>query len=82
MPELSYTIILEPAEEGGYNVSVPALPGCFTQGDTYDDAVEMAKDAIRMWVDALLEDGIPVPMEPSPAAVRITNVRIPSPVHP
>ncbi len=54
MPELSYTIILEPAEEGGYNVSVPALPGCFTQGDTYDDAVEMAKDAIRMWVEALV----------------------------
>ncbi len=53
MPMLSYTIVLEPAEEGGYNVSVPALPGCYTQGDTYEQAVAMAHDAIQLWIEEL-----------------------------
>jgi hypothetical protein len=35
MKTLTYTIHLEPAEEGGYTVTVPALPGCVTEGDTY-----------------------------------------------
>ena len=41
-----YTTIFEPAEEGGYVVSVPALPGCVTQGETFEEAQQMAKDAI------------------------------------
>jgi len=43
---MHFNIILEPAEEGGYNVIVPALDGCFTQGDTMEEALKNAKEAI------------------------------------
>jgi antitoxin HicB len=57
-----YTIILHPdTEEGGYTVTVPALPGCVTQGETLEEAITMAKDAIRLHIEALLADGEPVP---------------------
>jgi len=50
---MKLNIILEPAEEGGYNVTVPALEGCFTQGDTEEDAIENAKEAIRVYIEGL-----------------------------
>jgi antitoxin HicB len=62
--EYQYTILLHPdAEEGGYTVTVPALPGCVTQGETLEEAIAMAKDAIRLYVESLLADGEPVPEE-------------------
>ena len=45
--ERSFTFLIEPAEEGGYIVTCPALPGLVTEGDTLEEAREMAKDAIR-----------------------------------
>lgn len=45
----NYTVIFEPAEEGGYVVHVPALPGCATQGNTFEEAEAMAKDAIEIY---------------------------------
>ena len=45
--EYRYTMVFEPAEEGGYVVTVPALPGVVTEGDTLEEARAMAKDAIR-----------------------------------
>ncbi len=60
----TYTIILHPdPEEGGYTVTVPALPGCVTQGETLEEAITMAKDAIRLHIDSLIADGEPVPEE-------------------
>lgn len=56
---LNYTVILEPADEGGYIVFVPALPGCFTQGETIEEALEMARDAIEDYLLTLKE--IPLP---------------------
>lgn len=44
---LEYTAIFEPAEEGGYVVSVPAIPGCATQGETFEEAAVNIKDAIQ-----------------------------------
>lgn len=44
---LEYTAIFEPAEEGGYVVSIPALPGCVSQGETFEEAVIMIKDAVQ-----------------------------------
>jgi len=59
-----YTIILYPdTEEGGYTVVVPALPGCITQGETIEEAIAMGKDAIQLYVETLLADGLPVPEE-------------------
>lgn len=45
--ENSFTVVFEPGEEGGYVVTCPALPGLTTEGDTLEEAREMAKDAIR-----------------------------------
>ncbi|MBI2756079.1 MAG: type II toxin-antitoxin system HicB family antitoxin [Chloroflexi bacterium] len=62
--EYAYAIVLEPdAEEGGYAVKVPAPPGCVTQGDTLDDAIAMAKDAIALYLASLVADGQSTPME-------------------
>ncbi len=64
MNEYKYTIIIEPeTEEGGYTVTVPSLPGCVTQGETIEEAIAMAKDAIRLFVETLIENGEPVPKE-------------------
>ena len=64
MSNYQYTIILHPdPEKGGYTVTVPALPGCVTQGETIEEAIAMAKDAIRLYVEALIAEGEPVPQE-------------------
>ena len=51
-----YTVIFEPAEEGGYVVHVPALPGCITEGDSLEEAREMAKDAIKGYLESLIKN--------------------------
>ncbi|MGH2352237.1 MAG: type II toxin-antitoxin system HicB family antitoxin [Chloroflexota bacterium] len=62
--EYTYTIILEPdTQEGGYTVTVPALPGVVTQGETFDEAIAMAREAIQCHVEGLIADGEPVPEE-------------------
>lgn len=59
-----YTIILEPdTEEGGYTVTVPALPGCITQGETVEQCIERAHEVIEGFIESLLADGEPVPEE-------------------
>jgi predicted RNase H-like HicB family nuclease len=50
---MKFNIILEKAEEGGYNVKVPALDGCFTQGDTEEEAMTNAKEAIVCYLEGL-----------------------------
>ncbi len=57
----TYRVLLTPETEGGFSVSVPALPGCFTQGETMEEAMEMAKEAISLYVESLELDGEPVP---------------------
>ncbi|MGH7792511.1 MAG: type II toxin-antitoxin system HicB family antitoxin [Thermodesulfobacteriota bacterium] len=61
--EYSYTVFFEPAPEGGYIVTVPALPGLVTEGDTLDEAREMARDAIRAYLESLIKDGESIPEE-------------------
>ncbi|GMV90892.1 MAG: hypothetical protein AMXMBFR82_06700 [Candidatus Hydrogenedentota bacterium] len=73
---LTYTVVLEPTDEGGYFVSVPALPGCFTQGETEDEALAMAEDVIRLWVESLAADGKPVPVEESDLRVVSRRVKV------
>ena len=48
-----FTVLFEPAEEGGYVVSCPALPGLVTEGDTLVEARNMAADAIRCYLVSL-----------------------------
>lgn len=53
MKVLDYAVYLQKAEEGGYTVSAPALPGCTTQGETKEEALEMIKDAIEGYITSL-----------------------------
>lgn len=58
-----FTVNLTAAEEGGYTVTVPALPGCVSEGDTYEEALENIKEAIQAYIESLQKDGRPVPEE-------------------
>ncbi|MCD7884495.1 MAG: type II toxin-antitoxin system HicB family antitoxin [Lachnospiraceae bacterium] len=53
--------IVEDMDEGGYVVSFPDLPGCFTCGETVESAVSNAKDAKKAWLEAALEEGLEIP---------------------
>lgn len=61
MSERRYTVLFEPAEEGGYVATCPALPGLVTEGDSLDQAREMVRDAIRGYLESLRTDGLPAP---------------------
>ena len=50
---MRYPVLLEPCDEGGFAVHVPALPGCHTQGETVQEALHNAKDAIRVYLRTL-----------------------------
>ncbi len=66
LKQYSFTVVFDPAEEGGYTVTVPALPGLVTEGDNLEQAREMAKDAIRGYIESLLKDGESIPSEDKP----------------
>jgi antitoxin HicB len=53
----TYTIVVEPEETGGYLVTVPALPGCFTQGQTLEECRQRAAEAIEVHIAGLQADG-------------------------
>jgi len=61
--EYSFTVLYEPAEEGGYVVTCPALPAVVTQGETLEEARAMAADAIHLVLQSLLDHGEPVPVD-------------------
>jgi predicted RNase H-like HicB family nuclease len=57
----TYKLRLAPEPEGGYTVFVPALPGCITYGESVEQAIEMAKEAISLYVEELVARGEAVP---------------------
>lgn len=58
---MRYTAVFEREPDGGYVVSVPALPGCVSEGDTREEAIENIREAILAYVEALRKVGEPVP---------------------
>lgn len=50
-------VILEPSDEGGYTVSVPALPGCISEGDSRDEALQNIREAIELYLET--DDAMP-----------------------
>lgn len=71
---LTYTVVFDPVEKGGYVVSVPMLPGCLTQGGTFEEAKRNIEDAISGYVAVLKEDGDEIPQEFSdPVIARVTT---------
>lgn len=67
----NYTVIFEPAEEGGFVVHVPALPGCHTQGETLDEAYAMAQDAIELYIKTLRDEKLEIPLESNDIVARV-----------
>ena len=63
MNAYQFTVIIERQPEGEYLVSIPALPGCYTEGRTLQEAREMATDTIRAYCASLLKHGEPIPVE-------------------
>jgi len=61
MKLLSYRILLKKESEGGYTVTVPSLPGCVTYGDTIEESIEMAREAIELYIESLIKHGDEVP---------------------
>ncbi len=68
---LEYTVLFEPAEEGGYVVTVPKLYGLTTEGETFEDAKIMAEDAIRGYIESLIATGKEVPTENSDRTIAL-----------
>ena len=59
--KLSYRMeTVEDKDEGGYVISYPDLPGCITCGETIETAVVNAVDAKKAWIEAALEEGLPI----------------------
>ena len=63
MEEYNYTIILEKEDDDGYHAFCPALPGCHTQGENYDDTMVNIRDAIKLYIESLKAHHEPIPEE-------------------
>jgi predicted RNase H-like HicB family nuclease len=61
--------LLPDPEDGGYTVTVPTLPGCITEGDSFEEALAHARDAIRLYLADVEAAGDPVPEEVAPPAL-------------
>lgn len=68
---MKYSVLLRRGNESGYVASVPALPGCVSQGRTKRDALKNVKTALALYIEALLEDGLPVPTEAGKELVEV-----------
>lgn len=58
-----YTVIVEKGRESGYIAYAPALKGCVSQGETREQVIKNIKEAMEIYIEALLEDGLPVSTE-------------------
>ncbi|WP_302359357.1 type II toxin-antitoxin system HicB family antitoxin [Mitsuokella multacida] len=70
MTKLSYPAVFHPEENGGYSVDFPDLLGCVTEGDTFSEVVDMAEDALGIYLYSLKEDGEPYPKPSKPAGIK------------
>ncbi len=61
--KLEYTVIVEKDEDGAFCTSVPMLPGCFSHGDSVEDALKRTKEAIELYIEVLREKQESVPVE-------------------
>ena len=71
-----FTVLVEPAEEGGYVVHVPALPGCVTQGETFEEASVNAREAIEGYIEGMKDMGQEIPWEGDGTVVLAISIDI------
>jgi predicted RNase H-like HicB family nuclease len=62
---MRYPIVIHKDKKSDYGVTVPDLPGCFSAGSTMDEALTMAKEAVELHLEGLIEEELPIP-DPSP----------------
>lgn len=74
---LRYNAIFEPAEEGGFVVTVPKLPGLVTEGDTFEEAMEMVKDAIKGYLEVMQEQKEKIPEPDDKSITALIDVTLP-----
>ena len=60
---MDYSVIVHEAEEGGYWVEAPALPGCYSQVEALNDALDNVKEAIALYLEALMDEDMRIPMD-------------------
>ena len=60
---MRYTVVIEREADGGYVATVPALPGCVSQGDTRDEVTRNIREAADLYIEDCIAAGDPVPME-------------------
>jgi predicted RNase H-like HicB family nuclease len=58
-----FRVIFEKEDDGGYHVFCPTLPGCHTQSESVDEGLANTREAIHLYVESLVEDGLPIPVE-------------------
>jgi predicted RNase H-like HicB family nuclease len=58
---MNYSIVIHKDKGSDYGVIVPDLPGCFSAGATMDEALAMAREAIELHLEGLIEEGCPIP---------------------
>ena len=63
MKQLNYRILLRKEPERGYTIIVPSLPGCVTYGENIEEAIQMAKEAIELYLESLQAHGEEIPTE-------------------
>ncbi|MDO8630825.1 MAG: type II toxin-antitoxin system HicB family antitoxin [Phycisphaerales bacterium] len=68
---MRFTVVIREGNEDGYVATVPALPGCVSQGRTRRLALRNVKEAIEVYIESLLEDGLPVPVQTSAELVDV-----------
>lgn len=61
MEQREFDVVLVPEAEGGYSVFVPELPNVATQGESVEEALEMARDAIEGYLEVMRDEGWPIP---------------------
>lgn len=74
---LTYDVVFEEQPDGGYTIIVPSLPGCISEGDTFEEAKKNIADAIQLYLEDLAADGEEIPNGDSNSFVGQISVRNP-----
>jgi len=75
MPSFHFKVFIEPDENGGYVVSCPSLPGCYSQGATIEEALKNIKEAIALCLEDMVAEGKHVP-NPSDSIIATVMVDV------
>jgi len=69
---MEYRVVLEPdLEDGGYISHCPALPGCYSQGNTKEEALANIREAIEAYIESLQKDNLPIPEDTKPEIMKV-----------